>query len=96
MINDVDVHIKKLAGFRERHRKLRNSFNSKKKPDNRLKNEMDAIRYTCKMYMKRSNLFRHLTYGGTTPQEIAEYNDFDSISDFDEILEGVITKLKFK
>lgn len=94
MTDDIEVHIKNLVEFQMQHSNLRRAYNNKRKPDNRLKDEMDSIRYTCEMYMKRNNLFQYLTFGGSTPQQQSEYNDFDSISDFDEIMEGVIIKLK--
>lgn len=57
---------------------------------------MENIRYYVQNYMRANNLYEYLIFGGSTPQQQAEYNDFDSISDFDEIIEGVILKLESK
>lgn len=46
--------------------------------------------------MEANNLFEYLTFVGSSPQQQAEYNDLDSISHFDEIIQGVILKLKSK
>ena len=90
---ELDDHIKNLNDFRKRHNAIRIKYNRKLKPNKGMSNEMESIRYTCNLYFQKHKLHPYLTYGGSTPQEQSEYNDFDSISDFDEILEGVIVKL---
>ena len=90
---ELDDHIKNLNDFRKRHNAIRINYNRGLKPNKGMSNEMESIRYTCNLYFQKHKLHRYLTYGGSTPQEHSEYNDFDSISDFDEILEGVIVKL---
>lgn len=90
----MENHLKNLVDFQLRHKKAKNVYNRQRKPDRHLKQEMENIRHTCKMYLQTNNLLPLLVSGGSTPQHQAEYNDFDSISDFDEIIEGIITKLK--
>ena len=46
--------------------------------------------------LEKHNLYKYLNFGGRTPQQQAEHNNFDSILDFSGIIEGVILKIKSK
>jgi hypothetical protein len=91
----MENHILELETYRKKYNILLKQYN-RKNPPKALKQDMENIRYYVQNYMKANNLDQYLIFGGSTPQQQAEYNDFDSISDFDEILEGVILKLKSK
>lgn len=92
----MEDHILELENYKKQHRSLLKEYNRKKNPPKGLIEDMENIRYYFQNYIKVNNLFEYLTFGGSSPQQQAEYNDFDSISDFDEIIEGVILKLKSK
>lgn len=96
MSQDIKSHIKNLADFRNRHENQRDAYNKKRKPDKRLRREIDNIRYTSFSYIKTNNLHQYLAFGVSTPQHLAEFNDFESISDFDENMEAIINNLKSK
>ncbi|UII81066.1 hypothetical protein [Flagellimonas sp. CMM7] len=91
----MEKHIVELETYRKKYSILLEQYN-RKNPPKALKQDMENIRYYVQNYMRANNLFEYLIFGGSTPQQQAEYNDFDSISDFDEIIEGVILKLKSK
>lgn len=89
----MENHILELETYRKKYSILLKQYNRKNSPK-ALKQDMENIRYYVQNYIRANNLYQYLIFGGSTPQQQAEYNDFDSISDFDEILEGVILKLK--
>ncbi|MEQ8422664.1 MAG: hypothetical protein RIB64_21840 [Arenibacter algicola] len=96
MNEKTQEHINKLVGYKERHEIIRKAYNTRSKSSKSMKVEMEGIRYTCFKYIQHNNLIQGLTFGGTTPQHQAEFNDFDNISDFHILIDEVIEKLKFK
>lgn len=91
----MQEYILELEKYRKKYNALLKRYNQKN-PKRALKQDMENIRFYVQNYMNTHNLFEHLTIGGSTPQQQAEYNNFDSISDFDEIIQRLILKLKSK
>lgn len=96
MNEKIKEHINKLVRYKERHENVRKAYNTKSKSSKNMKADMEGIRHSCFNYIQHNNLIQDLTFGGTTPQHQAEFNDFDSISNFHIIIDGLIEKLKSK
>lgn len=95
MSNINENHIRELLKFQSRHEVIRDLYNRKRNPDKTMKREMADIRYTCQKYIELNGLFKYLQHGGSTPQHRAEFIDFESISDFKVLIDGIVENLKF-
>ena len=87
---DNEIHISKLSRLRIEYRLLRREYNKHRKLDSRLKVALDNIRSATLNYLEKNNLHHHLTNRGNTQQHLLFYN----ISDFDELIDNVIIKLR--
>ncbi|GAB5472402.1 MAG: hypothetical protein Mars2KO_05010 [Maribacter sp.] len=94
MVKGLQEHIDEIREFQRRHQNLFKDYGKNKKNNKRINREMTDIRDVCQRHIFKNNLNEYLVHGGVTPQVKSEYNDFNSASDFYEILENLISQLK--